>query len=133
MDQNEQQKNAAGNSAAQSQNDRRTFLIAFLTTVTLLALYHFGTGLFAIFSGTSDFCTIPVTREYVLVPVNALPRGGGMMNGGPRGPFQGPRRGPGNFGRGAMPQGGLHRHNAEGPHHADSPAAETPAPEKPAE
>ena len=46
MDQNESPKNTAGN--ANAQNDRRTFLIAFLTCVILLALYHFGTGIFAI-------------------------------------------------------------------------------------
>ena len=123
MDQNEQSKNAAGNPAAQSQSDRRTFLIAFLTTVILLALYHFGTGIFAICSGASDFCTIPVTRDYVLVPINALPRGGGMMNGGPRGPFHGFRRGPGNFRQDSHFR---QMHKAGESHHADSPASETP-------
>lgn len=123
-------KNESSNPPAENcvkQNDRRTFLIAFLTTVILLALYHFGTGLFAIFSGSSDFCTIPVTREYVLVPVSAMPRHGGgmgMMGGGPRGQFRGPRRG-------GAPDGAFHRggmgHHGEHGHHPDAAPEVPPA------
>ena len=129
MEQNEAPKSGnAGNTS--SQNDRRTFLIAFLTTVILLALYHFGTGLFAIFSGSSDFCTIPVTREYVLVPVSAMPQHGGMgmmggPGGGPRGPFRGgPRRG--GFFRGG--HGGMEHHGEQGGHHPGAPVSPGEAP-----
>ena len=104
MEQNEPQKNAAGNSCAPS--DRRTFLIAFLTTVILLALYHFGTGLFAIFSGKCESCTIPVAREYVLVPVSSMHQPCmGMMG-----------RKPGGFHR-----GGFHRGERDGEHHGGMP------------
>lgn len=126
MEQNEPPK--AGNTNAQ--NDWRTFLIAFLTTVIVLALYHFGTGVFAIFSGKSDYCTIPVAREYVLVPVSAMPQPRmGMMGRGPGG-FH--HRG-GGFHRGehgGMPRFGkhggedMHRHGEHGHgHHPGAPEA----------
>ena len=121
MEQNELSKSAAGN--ANAQNDRRTFLIAFLTTVILLALYHFGTGVFAIFSGKSDYCTIPVTREYVLVPVSAMPHPHmGMMRRGPHGFHRG-----GHGEEGGMPRFGKRgegmRHHGEHGHHPDSPVS----------
>ena len=120
MEQNDSQKSAAGNSCAQS--DRRTFLIAFLTAVIVLAVYHFGIGIFAIFSGKSDYCTIPVTREYVLVPVSSLPHPHmGMMGGrGPgfrhRGEHNGEHGGMHRFGK----HGGMHRHGEHGGHHTDA-------------
>lgn len=119
-EQNESKKNAAGNSCAQS--DRRTFLIAFLTAVIVLAVYHFGTGVFAIFAGKSDYCTIPVTREYVLVPVSSMPHPHmGMMGRRP----------------GFHHRGGFHRgeHGGEhGGHHPGAPVKpDAPAaPEAPA-
>ena len=136
MEQNETpSKSPAGNTNAQ--NDRRTFLIAFLTTVILLALYHFGTGLFAIFAGKSDFCTIPVAREYVLVPVSSMPEPGmGMMG---RGHGRGFHRGEHGEGHGFGRRGeGMHRHGRDhgprpdapaSPENADQPepAAEQPA------
>ena len=130
MEQNESQKNDTGKNT-NAQNDRRTFFIAFLTTVILLALYHFSTGLFAIFSGTSDFCTIPVTREYVLVPVSSMPHAGpGMMGSAPG--FHGMRHG--GMKRMGGPGGNNHAHDAEhGPHRSPVPAPEEPAPETPAE
>ena len=142
MEQNESQKSAAGNNCAQS--DRRTFLIAFLTTVIVLALYHFGTGVFAIFSGKSDYCTIPVAREYVLVPVSAMPQPRmGMMGRGPGGFHRGggfhhrgehggmPRFG--KHGGEAMHRHGEHGHHPGAPEASDAPAAAAPeAPKAPA-
>ena len=122
MEQNETtQQPAAGKT--DSRNDLRTFLIAFLTSITLIALYHFGTGIYAIFSGASSFCSIPVTREYVLVPVSSFPvqqPGGHMMP-------PGPRRG---FGRPGMSAPGQHhpRGNRHAHSEAPAPAGDAPAP-----
>ena len=98
---------AAANTGKCTQNsDLRTFLIAFLTTVIVLALYHFGMGVAAILSGSASYQSMPVTREYVLVPVNALPqRGPGMGMGG--GPGMG-------FRRGGMPGGEFRRRSGIG-------------------
>lgn len=101
---------AEKNGKCAQNSDLRTFLIAFLTTVILLALYHFGMGVAAILSGSASYQSMPVTREYVLVPVNALPqRGPGMGMGGPG--MGGFRRGgmPGEFRRGGMPGGEFRR------------------------
>ena len=53
-------------------NDLRTFMIALLTAIIVVALYHFGTGLCKIYcSGCSD--GYYPTPRYMLVPVMNVP------------------------------------------------------------
>ena len=128
-----EEKNVAEKKSCCIKGDVRTFCIALLTTVIVLALYHFGMGICAILTGTSSCTSMPVTREYVLVPVSAMPqkapgmgegrRFRGDMPGGPRGEF---RQGP----RGEFPRRGFHGPRPEGGPGMMRPGA--PAPEVPA-
>ena len=78
-------------------NDLRTFVIALLTSVIVLALYHFGSGLCKIFCSDCGSAYYP-TQRYMLVPVMEVPMSGmdeGAMHHPGRGNF-GMRR-PGGF------------------------------------
>ena len=86
-------------------NDLRTFMIALLTAVIVVALYHFGTGLCKIYcSGCSD--GYYPTPRYMLVPVMNVPMPemdeGDMPHHG-RGKFGMKRHG---FRHGGMPHHG---------------------------
>ena len=77
-------------------NDLRTFTIALLTAIIVVALYHFGTGLCKIYcSGCRGYYPTP---RYMLVPVMNVPMHG-MDEGGM------PHRGHGKFG---MKKHGFH-------------------------
>ena len=78
-------------------NDLRTFMIALLTAVIVVALYHFGSGLCKIYCPESCGGYYP-TQRYMLVPVMDVPMPGmdeGAMHHPGRGKF-GMRR-PGGF------------------------------------
>ena len=62
-------------------NDLRTFAIALLTSIIVLALYHFGSGLCKIFCSNSS-CGYYPTQRYMLVPVMNNPMMPGMGEGG---------------------------------------------------
>lgn len=134
----EENKTSCEKKSCGLKGDVRTFCIALLTTVIVLALYHFGMGICAILTGTSSCTSMPVTRDYVLVPVSAVPQkapgfGGegrrfrGEFPGGPHGEF---RRGP----RGEFPGGprGEFRRSPRGEfrggHHQQDGAPVNPAP-----
>ena len=135
----QQNHEASETKKCKMQGDVRTFCIALLTAVIVLAIYHFGMGICAILTGTSSCTSMPVTRDYVLVPVSAMPQkapgfGGegrrfrGEFPGGPRGEF---RRGP----RGEFPGGprGEFRRGPRGefrggPQQGGAPANPAPAP-----
>ena len=83
-------------------NDLRTFVIALLTSVIVLALYHFGSGLCKIYCSDCSSAYYP-TQRYMLVPVMEVPMPGmdeGAMDHPGRGRF-GMRR-PGGFREGGM-------------------------------
>lgn len=67
-------------------SDLRTFAIALLTSIIVVALYHFGSGLCKIFCQDSCGGYYP-TQRYMLVPVMEVPMPGMGM------PDEGPRRG----------------------------------------
>ena len=122
----QQNHEASETKKCKMQGDVRTFCIALLTAVIVLAIYHFGMGICAILTGTSSCSSMPVTREYVLVPVSAMPRQGPGMGEGrhfPRGEFQ---KGP----RGEFPRRGFRGPRPEGGPGMMRPGA--PAPEVPA-
>ena len=56
-------------------NDLRTFVIALLTAVIVVAVYHFGSGLCKIYCSncSSTYCPTP---RYMLVPVMDVPMSG---------------------------------------------------------
>ena len=73
-------------------SDLRTFMIALLTAIIVVALYHFGSGLCKIYCPSSCGGYYPTPR-YMLVPVMEAPMSGMDM------PEEGFRRGPrGKFG-----------------------------------
>ena len=73
-------------------SDLRTFMIALLTAIIVVALYHFGSGLCKIYCPESCGGYYP-TQRYMLVPVMEAPMAGMDM------PEEGFRRGPrGKFG-----------------------------------
>ena len=122
----QQNHEASETKKCKMQGDVRTFCIVLLTAVIVLAIYHFGMGICAILTGTSGYSSMPVTREYVLVPVSAMPQKGPGMGEGrhfPRGEFH---KGP----RGEFPRRGFHGHRPEGGPGMMRPGA--PAPEVPA-
>ena len=83
-------------------NDLRTFVIALLTAVIVVAAYHFGSGLCSIFCSNCDSGYCP-TQRYMLVPVMDIPMQGmdeGAKHHPGRGKF-GARR-PGTFRPGGM-------------------------------
>ena len=83
-------------------NDLRTFAIALLTSLIVVALYHFGSGLCKIFCSDCSSAYCP-TQRYMLVPVMDVPMPGmdeGAMHHPGRGKF-GMRR-PGGFRDGGM-------------------------------
>ena len=72
-------------------SDLRTFMIALLTSIIVVALYHFGSGLCKIYCPDSCSGYYP-SQRYMLVPVMDAPMPGmGMPNEGfhrgPRGKF----------------------------------------------
>ena len=106
----EENKTSCEKKSCGLKGDVRMFCIALLTTVIVLALYHFGMGICAILTGTSSCSSMPVTRDYVLVPVSAMPQkapGFGEGRRFPRGEFQ---KGP----RGEFHRRGFHGHRPEG-------------------
>ena len=62
-------------------NDLRTFFIALLTSVIVVALYHFGSGLCKIYCSSCSSEYYPTPR-YMLVPVMDVPMMPGMGEGG---------------------------------------------------
>ena len=83
-------------------NDLRTFVIALLTAIIVVAVYHFGSGLCKIYCPESCGGYYP-TQRYMLVPVMDVPMPGmdeGAMHHPGRGKF-GMRR-PGGFRDGGM-------------------------------
>ena len=87
----EEKKENAGPECRKN-NDLRTFMIALLTSVIVVALYHFGSGLCKIYCPSSCGGYYPTPR-YMLVPVMEAPMSGMDM------PEEGFRRGPrGKFG-----------------------------------
>ena len=83
-------------------NDLRTFVIALLTAVIVVAVYHFGVGVCKIYCPDGSSTCYP-TRRYMLVPVMESPMHGmdeGAMHRPGRGKF-GARR-PGNFREGGV-------------------------------
>ena len=62
-------------------NDLRTFMIALLTSVIVVALYHFGSGLCKIYCPENCGGYYP-TQRYMLVPVMDVPMMHGMGEGG---------------------------------------------------
>ncbi|MBS1369239.1 MAG: hypothetical protein HPZ91_04700 [Lentisphaeria bacterium] len=70
-------ENESGNTArAQARNnDLRTFLIALLTAVIAIAIYHFGLGLCRMFCPPCDGYMRPTSR-YMLIPVMEYPQCG---------------------------------------------------------
>ena len=54
-------------------NDLRTFTIALLTAIIVVALYHFGTGLCKIYCTSCEYSPAP---RYMLVPVMNVPMQG---------------------------------------------------------
>lgn len=103
------------------QGDVRTFCIALLTTLIVLALYHFGMGICAILTGTSSCASMPVSRDYVLVPVSAMPQKALGFGEGRR--F---RRG--DFQRGDFPRGGQGEFRRRGFRHHGGPGNGMPMP-----
>ena len=95
--------------------DVRTFCIALLTTVIVLALYHFGMGICAILTGTSSYNCMPVSRDYVLIPVSAMPQKGPGFGEGKR------------FHRGEFRRGGMPGHHPERSFHPDGRPGRRPA------
>ena len=86
----EKKENAAPE--CRKNSDLRTFMIALLTAIIVVALYHFGSGLCKIYCPESCGGYYP-TQRYMLVPVMEAPMGGMDM------PDEGFRRGPrGKFG-----------------------------------
>ena len=67
-------------------SDLRTFMIALLTSIIVVALYHLGSGLCKIYCPDSCGGYYP-TQRYMLVPVMEMPMSGMDM------PGEGPRRG----------------------------------------
>ena len=95
-------------------NDLRTFMIALLTAVIVVALYHFGTGLCKIYCSdcSSGYCP---TQRYMLVPVMDVPMpcmDEGAMHRPGHGKF-GMRR-PGGFRDGGMKPDWKRRHGLKG-------------------
>jgi len=96
----EKKENAAPE--CRKNNDLRTFMIALLTAVIVVALYHFGSGLCKIYCPESCGGYYP-TQRYMLVPVMEAPMPGmdeGAMHHPGHGKF-GMRR-PGGFRDGGM-------------------------------
>ena len=86
----EKKENAAPE--CRKNSDLRTFMIALLTAIIVVALYHFGSGLCKIYCPSSCGGYYPTPR-YMLVPVMEAPMSGMDM------PEEGFRRGPrGKFG-----------------------------------
>jgi len=56
-------------------NDLRTFLIALLTALIVVALYHFGMGFCRMFCQESACGSYRPVQRYMLVPVMESPRG----------------------------------------------------------
>lgn len=51
--------------------DWRTFFIALLTSLIVVALYHFGSGLYKIYcGGYEDGCKTPYAKACYVIPVN---------------------------------------------------------------
>ena len=91
-------------------NDLRTFAIALITAVIVVALYHFGCGLCKIFCSDSCDAVYPAPR-YMLVRVMdaPMPMDEEMHHPGP-GKF-----GPGKFGPGKFGMKGKHHFHQGGP------------------
>ena len=130
-------------------NDLRTFVIALLTAIIVVAVYHFGSGLCKIYCPESCGGYYP-TQRYMLVPVMDVPmpcmdegamhhpgrgkfgmrrpgfRDGGMRPDWKRGPgFKG-KRPDGQFGpKGAKGPRGMKKPGPNAPK-ADAPKADAP-------
>ncbi len=115
----EKQEAPAAAAPARNTSDLRTFLIALLTSIIVLAFYHLGLGLVKIYCPCSSECMMPTPR-YMLVPVME-PR---MM--APRG-MPGRHFGPG--GREFRPQnpGGPRQPAPQNCYGKSAPSQETPA------
>ena len=112
----EKKENAAPE--CRKNSDLHTFLIALLTAIIVVALYHFGSGLCKIYCPGSCGGYYPTPR-YMLVPVMEAPMPGMGM------PEEGFRRGPRSkfgmrhhgFRDGGMRPGWKHGHGFKGKHH----------------
>lgn len=67
--------------ACRKSSDMRTFCIALLTAIVVVAAYHVGTRLCRMFCGAPGGCGKPAVT-YMLVPVFGSPVGCPMMRGG---------------------------------------------------
>ena len=86
----EKKENAAPE--CRKNNDLRTFFIALLTAIVVVALYHFGSGLYKIFCTYDCDSGYYPSQRYMLVPVMDMPMMPGMGEG------HGHRHGHGKFG-----------------------------------
>jgi len=112
--------------------DAKTFLIALLTSVIVVAVYHFGGGICRILRADSCGEEIPVCEKYVLIPVQTLPQGEFCGHNGPGMGQRHFRRGPGMNGERKMWNGGMKR--PDGMHQGDpekpaAPGKPAPAPQ----
>ena len=96
----EQEKQTRETGKCRCSGDLRTFGIALLTSLIVLALYHSGMMLCKMCC-KDKMCGLPVSQDYVLVPVSAMPqRAPGMT--------------PGRFGMKHGSQNGMMQHRRQG-------------------
>ena len=113
-----EEKNENAAPECRKTSDLHTFMIALLTAIIVVALYHFGSGLCKIYCPESCGGYYPTPR-YMLVPVMEAPMHGMGMHGegfrrGPRGKFGMRHHG---FRDGGMGPGWKHGHGFKGKHH----------------